>query len=184
MCSDLTLVQKVRQPRRAPQMLPPRVARRPMRRSARFHATLDAMVRQQWASWAWALALYTAPIAASHPRTCAAHISPPFLCAPAVLGALMVFATRWWAELGAAGAAAAVTGWHTGVSWCAPPLRHLFLCAAALYVLRASAARGWRGSRGTVLALLCGAVFLECCFLGRETLGRETAVAHPITRHL
>jgi hypothetical protein len=33
---------------------------------------------------------------------CTPHISPPFLCASAVLGALMVFATRWWDELGAA----------------------------------------------------------------------------------
>ena len=24
------------------------------------------------------------------------HFPPPFLCAPAFLGAMMVFATRWW----------------------------------------------------------------------------------------
>jgi hypothetical protein len=60
---------------------------------------------------------------------------------------------------------------------------HLFLCAAALYVPRASAACSWRGSRAQPAALLGGAVFLECCFLGRETLGRETTVAHTITQH-
>jgi hypothetical protein len=37
------------------------------------------------------------------------------------------------AELDAAGAAAALAGSQTAVSWCAPPLRHLFLRAAALY---------------------------------------------------
>jgi hypothetical protein len=40
------------------------------------------------------------------------------------------------------------------------------------------------GQQVTAAALLCGAVFLECCFLGRETLGRETTAAHTLTRHL
>jgi hypothetical protein len=38
--------------------------------------------------------------------------------------------------------------------------------------------------QGAVRALLGGAVFLECCFFRREMLRRETAVAHPLTRHL
>ena len=75
------------------------------------------------------------------------HLSPPFSRSPALLGAMMVFHGRCWAALDAAGAAAALAGSQTAVSWCAPPFRHLFSCAAALYVPHASAARGWWDSR-------------------------------------
>ena len=101
------------------------------------------------------------------------HFPPPFLCAPAVPGTITVFATRWWPSCAREGAAAAVTRWHTAVSWCAPPLRHLFLRAAARHVPCASAARGWRGSMVRRRRCCVGAVFLVCSFLGRETLGRE-----------
>jgi hypothetical protein len=88
------------------------------------------------------------------------------------------------AELDAAGAAAALVGSQPAVIWCAPPLRHLFSCAAALHVSCASAARGWRGIRSRRRRCCVVLCFLECCFLGRETLGRATTAAHTLTRHL
>ena len=87
------------------------------------------------------------------------------------------------AELDAAGTAAALAGSQPAVSWCAPPLRHMFLRAAALYVPCASAARGRRVSRSRRRRCCVVLCFLECCFLGRETLGRDTTAAHTLTRH-
>ena len=62
------------------------------------------------------------------------------------------------AELSTEGAAAAVTGWHTAVSWCVPPPRHLILRAAARYVPHASVACSWRAagrSRRRCWVVLC-----------------------------
>ena len=59
----------------------------------------------------------------------------------------------------------------------------IFACCWALCRVRVRGARP-AGQHITAAAMLGGAVVLECCFLRRETLGRETTVAQPLTRHL
>ena len=79
------------------------------------------------------------------------HFPPPFLCAPAFLGAMMVFATRCWAELGAGRCCCCcdrVAHCSQLVRTTAPP--PAFACRRALCTTRVRRARlaGQQGAAG------------------------------------